>query len=309
MSIHAKWPPDWWSHHLSLARRALRVAQSPLRGLQQVMGWHHQWDNRNLELPVTDRRTTPLSRTHFTTSVRSGLRAGGLRPEPTAQNPQPERPEVFLIGALRIERWVTHALRTSHRISWRRSLRTLILAILPPLLASTELYAGQQHTTNAEPQAVLSNDGPKSGALKPSASTARKAKSPAGGAEKTAPGNMLVSKEAAPVSGEQVEMVARSIHGEVGAKNSAGMAIVYEKDPSKGSEKEIWLSFGPGLAVSGVKTLAELEMGDTVIALYDEASDGSKRVLRRLTLLQKHPAAKSRSLSPSAAGLSSQTSQ
>ena len=36
----------------------------------------------------------------------SGPRAGGLRPEPTAQNPQPERPEVFLIGALSRKRAV-----------------------------------------------------------------------------------------------------------------------------------------------------------------------------------------------------------
>ena len=30
----------------------------------------------------------------------SGFRAEGVRPEPTAQNPEPERPEVILIGAL-----------------------------------------------------------------------------------------------------------------------------------------------------------------------------------------------------------------
>lgn len=88
---------------------------------------------------------------------------------------------------------------------------------------------------------------------------------------------------------EKKKMVTKTISGEVGAKGANGIALVYEKNERKRSSKEMWFPFETELKLERYKSKADISDGDSVKLTYEEAEDGSKRVLKGITLQKKAP--------------------
>lgn len=96
---------------------------------------------------------------------------------------------------------------------------------------------------------------------------------------------VLVSKEVQ----QKVNMVTKTISGEISAWGPNGIALEYAKDDIEGSAEEIWLPYEAEPKLIGYKVKADIAAGDQVTVTYDEAEDGSKRILTGIRLLKKKP--------------------
>lgn len=99
----------------------------------------------------------------------------------------------------------------------------------------------------------------------------------------------LVSKEEIPPSPEPVKMVMKTFSGEVSAKGPNGIAIVYEKNAEERWSKEYWFPFEDEIKLLGYRSLKDISEGDKVTVGYEEAEDGSQRILKRIALSKKAP--------------------
>ncbi|GEM_PF-6249956 len=88
---------------------------------------------------------------------------------------------------------------------------------------------------------------------------------------------------------EPVKMVMRTVSGQVSAKSSTGIAVVYERDEEKRSSKEYWFPFEEEIKLLGYRTLQDIQERDTVTVAFEEAEDGSQRTLKRIALSKKAP--------------------
>jgi hypothetical protein len=85
-------------------------------------------------------------------------------------------------------------------------------------------------------------------------------------------------------------MTRKRVRGEIGAKNANGLALVFDKDDVKRSSKEIWLPFEDEMYLEQYDSLASLEEGDTVTAIFDEDETGEGgRKLRGIVFERKAP--------------------
>lgn len=87
---------------------------------------------------------------------------------------------------------------------------------------------------------------------------------------------------------EKAEGVMKSVEGAITGKSNSGFAVEYEKDETKGVSNEIWVTFNSKLRLNGVKSVKELERGDTVRIIYKETKAG-RHLLKGITLLEKKP--------------------
>lgn len=97
----------------------------------------------------------------------------------------------------------------------------------------------------------------------------------------------LMSKEKAAV--EEIKMVTKTLSGEIGAVGPSGIALVYEKDEAQGTEKEMFLPFEDDVKLTRYNSRKDMGAGDKVTLTYDEHEDGSRRLLKAVTLLRKAP--------------------
>lgn len=94
----------------------------------------------------------------------------------------------------------------------------------------------------------------------------------------------LVSKEA-----KEVEIISKELQGRVSARGPNGLALEFGRDVTKRSSQEIWFPYVTDIKLQGYKSLQEIEEGDTILAVYEEAEDMSKRTLTGVRLLMKKP--------------------
>lgn len=94
----------------------------------------------------------------------------------------------------------------------------------------------------------------------------------------------LVSKEA-----KEVEIISKELQGRVSARGPNGLALEFGRDVTKRSSQEIWFPYVTDIKLQGYKSLQEIEEGDTILAVYEEAEDMSKRTLTGIRLIQKKP--------------------
>ncbi len=87
---------------------------------------------------------------------------------------------------------------------------------------------------------------------------------------------------------EKAEGKVYSLKGAVSGRNNVGLAVEYGEDPKLGM-REGWFELNSKTALSGVKSLSELESGDLVTVTYKQLKDGSKRILKTVTLTGKAP--------------------
>ncbi len=99
----------------------------------------------------------------------------------------------------------------------------------------------------------------------------------------------LLASKAEPLQKAEIEMVTKTINGEVSAKGPSGIALVYEKNEKKRSSKEMWFPFELDLKLDGYQAVKDIQEGDMVKVTYEEAEDGSKRVLKGIRLEKKKP--------------------
>ncbi|MBI4430480.1 MAG: hypothetical protein HY587_02065 [Candidatus Omnitrophica bacterium] len=97
---------------------------------------------------------------------------------------------------------------------------------------------------------------------------------------------MLASKET--VSLDEIEMKTKTLSGEVSARGPSGIALVYEKNDKKRASKEMWFPYEVEIELAGYKGKSEIAEGDMVTVTYDEAEDGSKRILTGIKLDKKY---------------------
>lgn len=95
----------------------------------------------------------------------------------------------------------------------------------------------------------------------------------------------FVSKEDV---GKKVKMVTKTLSGKIGARGPNGIAVVYEKDEAKRSSKEMWFPYEGEVRLTGYETKADIGEEDLVTVTYNEAEDGSKRVLTGIKLDKKY---------------------
>ncbi len=105
-------------------------------------------------------------------------------------------------------------------------------------------------------------------------------------AEEAAP-KVLVSKEN--VQEEKLKMVTKTLSGEISARGPNGIALEYARDEVEGSSKEMWFPYEAEVKLIGYKAKTDITAGDQVAVTYNEAEDGSKRVLTGIRLLKKKP--------------------
>lgn len=83
-----------------------------------------------------------------------------------------------------------------------------------------------------------------------------------------------------------VRMLSKSIHGQVGARTSQGFALITQTDSQE--ENEMWLPFQQAIQfIGGYSKPADLAAGDRVMVGYEESQDGTKRILKSITLIKK----------------------
>src|SRR3989338_6282680 len=118
---------------------------------------------------------------------------------------------------------------------------------------------------------------PQAGAVETAGAQAQEVKSPT-----------LVSKEK---PATEVKMVTKTLVGEISARGPNGIAVVYKKDEVKRSSNEIWFPYENEIEIEliGYKAKTDIGEGDSIRVTYDEAEDGSKRVLTGIRLLKKKP--------------------
>jgi hypothetical protein len=111
--------------------------------------------------------------------------------------------------------------------------------------------------------------------------------------EEAAASRALMSKEKAvkEKGADEVKMKTKTMSGEVSARGPSGIAVVYEKDKVKHSSKEMWFPYDLEVKIklTGYKEKTDITEGDTVVITYDEAEDGSKKILTGIRLLKKKP--------------------
>lgn len=88
----------------------------------------------------------------------------------------------------------------------------------------------------------------------------------------------------------EIKMIEKTMSGEVSAKGPNGVAVVYEKDLKKRASFEMYFPFESNTTLTGYESKADIQEGDSVLATYEEAEDGSKRILLDLKLMKKKPA-------------------
>lgn len=97
--------------------------------------------------------------------------------------------------------------------------------------------------------------------------------------------NVLISSSLAPVSDE---MVRKELSGTIGAKNTQGIAVVYENDLQNKISREIWMPFGEETYLDQYNSLADISEGDQVLIIYDEDRNiTGKLILRGIRLVKK----------------------
>ena|SRR3989338_4833485 len=116
---------------------------------------------------------------------------------------------------------------------------------------------------------------PRAGAVETAGAQAQEVKS-----------STLVSKEK---PATEVKTVTKTLVGEISARGPNGIAVVYKKDEAKRSSSETWFPYEDEIELIGYKTKTDIGEGDSIRVTYDEAEDGSKRVLTGIRLLKKKP--------------------
>jgi len=102
-----------------------------------------------------------------------------------------------------------------------------------------------------------------------------------------------LSKEDQALKGKTIKL-----DGTVGAIGPMGIGVVYEKNLSAGTEKEMWFDFNDALKLVGAKTLADFGEGDTIRVAYldfvktEKRDDkvvvlAGKKILQEMTLVRK----------------------
>jgi hypothetical protein len=86
---------------------------------------------------------------------------------------------------------------------------------------------------------------------------------------------------------EKVPMVEMEKKGTVTGTSRQGFALEYGVDKKAGG-MEIWFNYGEDMKLGRMQSTSELEMGDTVHVVYDQAPNKSRRV-KEITLLKKKP--------------------
>jgi len=99
--------------------------------------------------------------------------------------------------------------------------------------------------------------------------------------------SILTSKEVATTS-SGIKLLTKTLSGEIGARGANGIALVYEKDEKKRSSKEMWFPYDGEPKFVGYKSKADVGEGDQVSVTYEEAEDGSKRILTGIKLDKKY---------------------
>lgn len=92
----------------------------------------------------------------------------------------------------------------------------------------------------------------------------------------------LVSRNPNTRPGE-IQAVNKSMIAEIGTIGASGVALIYKRDDQKDGSFEMWFS----LNRESINILQNFEIGDIVRADYKEASDGSARILRSVSLLER----------------------
>ncbi len=108
---------------------------------------------------------------------------------------------------------------------------------------------------------------------------------------KEAPTQVLMSKE--------VVMIEKTIKGQISGRGTNGIAIVYEKNSDKKTAKEMWFPFSDAIELQGYKVRTEIKEGDEVSIGYEEAGDGSVRVLKSISNLNPKPESGEKNVVPS----------
>ena len=91
---------------------------------------------------------------------------------------------------------------------------------------------------------------------------------------------VLVSKEGSPKQGGP-KMILKTVSGRVGAKGPNGLSLVAETKEAQGYSAEIWFNFGESFKLSSVQE------GDGITIVYEQAEDGSKRVVKKIMHKEK----------------------
>jgi hypothetical protein len=88
----------------------------------------------------------------------------------------------------------------------------------------------------------------------------------------------------------------KEIEGEVSAVNKNGIAVVYKRDLTKGTEYEIFLPLDDKVKIAHKRKIDEISVGDIVKVQYDEiteeAREGPRKTLKGVTVTFLKPAPK-----------------
>lgn len=83
-----------------------------------------------------------------------------------------------------------------------------------------------------------------------------------------------------------MQMLNKTLQGEIGAKTGQGFALVYKSDSK--SEYEMWFPLSEKVQfIGGYSAAQDMEFGDKVLVTYDETQDGKNRYLRSINLIKK----------------------
>ncbi len=93
-------------------------------------------------------------------------------------------------------------------------------------------------------------------------------------AKKEESNHILMSKE--------VVMLDKTVSGEITGRGSNGIALAYDRNPDQETAKEMWFPFAESIQLKGYKERREIKEGDHVKVFYQEADNGSSRVLRAI---------------------------
>lgn len=88
---------------------------------------------------------------------------------------------------------------------------------------------------------------------------------------------------------KKIKMLTKNIQGTVSARNMNGVAVVYDADKNKYASYEMWMPFDSKMKLAGYKTLTEMQEGDKIAIVYEEAEDGSVKITKELKLRKKAP--------------------
>lgn len=88
----------------------------------------------------------------------------------------------------------------------------------------------------------------------------------------------------------------REIEGQVSAVNKNGIAVVYNRNPAKGLEEEMFVPLDNSIRLVHKKNIEQISVGDIVSVQYEEisreAEDGPVKTLKGATVTFLKPAPK-----------------